>query len=533
MATNLPIKVTVSAVDEATAKVANTLRGITASAKLATDTIGKLGSAVFKVGKWAAVGLGAAAVGAGKVIHDFVESAGELEDFRKQVGLTAEAVQEWRYAAKQSGVDSESLDKAFKVFNKNLGLARANTGPLNAGLAKLNPTLLRQVKAAKSTDEALKIMMSGLAGTKTEAGRAALAMTVFGKSGVDLTRMVADGIPALVALHKEARENGLISSESATAAEEFGDSMDRLKATVQGFVYGIGAQLVPVLKPLVEKMRAWLIANREVAAQDIGDAIRAIVDAARDLWNWLDRNRDTIREFASTSFKALKSAVLFLRDNWEGILTTVKILAGVWVAGKFVTGINGALKVANALAKAFGLSVIPSQALAKAFANLIPTLVTIAPYLAPIVVATAAVIAAAEYLDRRDRRQRREQDEKMRALLGEEDKANVFRTPEAMKSWQEREADIRNLTIIRIPTGPAARQQSVVPSSELPIPAMPIMADLQSLAPEPAPVQVGGEVKIRFDNAPAGMVVETVKADNPRVPLRANVGRSKMATGAL
>jgi hypothetical protein len=530
MATNLPIKVTVSAVDEATAKVANTLRGITASAKLATDTIGKLGSAVFKVGKWAAVGLGAAAVGAGKVVHDFVESAGELEDFRKQVGLTAEAVQEWRYAAKQSGVDSESLDKAFKVFNKNLGLARANTGPLNAGLAKLNPTLLRQVKAAKSTDEALKIMMSGLAGTKTEAGRAALAMTVFGKSGVDLTRMVADGIPALVALRKEARENGLISSESATAAEEFGDSMDRLKATVQGFVYDIGAQLVPVLKPLVEKMRAWLIANREVAAQDISDAIRAIVDAARDLWNWLDRNRDTIREFASTSFKALKSAVLFLRDNWEGILTTVKILAGVWIAGKFVDGIGSAITVADKLAKAFGLSVIPSQAIATAFANLIPTLVAIAPYLAVVVAATAATIAAAEYLDRR---QRREQDEKMRALLGKEDKANVFRTPEAMKRWRKREADIRNLTVIRIPTGPAARQQSVVPSSELPIPAMPIMADLQSLAPEPAPVQVGGEVKIRFDNAPAGMVVETVKADNPRVPLRANVGRSKMATGAL
>lgn len=67
----------------------------------------------------------------------------------------------------------------------------------------------------------------------------------------------------------------------------------------------------------------------------------------------------------------------------------------------------------------------------------------------------------------------------------------------------------------------------VVPEFQAPPPA----ASPSMQLPAPQSVEVGGELRVRFEGAPPGMRVEQVRTANPSVPVVANVGRRSMAYG--
>ena len=89
----------------------------------------------------------------------------------------------------------------------------------------------------------------------------------------------------------------------------------------------------PLLEFLVEKTSewgAWLEANKDKAAEVAKEIGRGIVKAV----------------------KAVISGVKFLAKNWKTILTVVKVLAGVWIAGKLVKGLTAIIGLASRFAGA-------------------------------------------------------------------------------------------------------------------------------------------------------------------------------------
>src|SRR4029453_646694 len=49
-----------------------------------------------------------------------IETAGTIGDLSEKLGVSAEAVQRWGYAAEQSGASMETVDSAIKKMNANL-----------------------------------------------------------------------------------------------------------------------------------------------------------------------------------------------------------------------------------------------------------------------------------------------------------------------------------------------------------------------------------------------------------------------------
>ncbi len=303
MATNYAVATTFKARDEATptiGRLGSKIRGLYAESKLLNKGIGRLGNnAGFRqmgrgVGQLrrsfgglnqriktvgaslVALGsIGTVAVG-WKMTTDFAAQADELSKFTRQIGMTAEAYQEWQYVADRQGVSNEEFKKGVTGFSKRLGELRLETGSLYTVLDKSNPALMKQLKATTSTEEALNLYMAALEQTKDPADKAALASAAFGGKLAKFTRIAEAGEDGIKALRLEAKSFGLISSESALQSEGFIDSLTNWKMAVGGLRNEIGANLLPTIKPYLDQMTNWVKLNRELIGQKVGEYIKNI-----------------------------------------------------------------------------------------------------------------------------------------------------------------------------------------------------------------------------------------------------------------
>src|SRR5690606_26345258 len=84
----------------------------------------------------------------------------------------------------------------------------------------------------------------------------ALAMQLFGRSGADLLEFLNRGSDGIAELEDElASLGGVISNDTAAAAAEFKDELDRLKIMGQGLGLQIAQKLLPTLIDTVQKFR--------------------------------------------------------------------------------------------------------------------------------------------------------------------------------------------------------------------------------------------------------------------------------------
>lgn len=335
MGATFAIAVRIGAQDAATGLTGRVFSRISQQGKAAATSIKGVWGSVVNL-KSAVVGLatGAAATKAVTMFSEWAAGADEVGVMAKQLGWTAEGLQEVRYAADLMNVPQETLNRSLDVFSRNLGQARHNVGPMAKGLAAMHPGLLKNIQAARSFDEALDATIAGLAGVTNEQERAAIAQAVFGKSGAAMNRFTLDGLPAFRKAREEARSMGQISNEAAAQAGDYGDAMDRAKASATGIANAIGSSLLPKLIPVVEGFTAWAKANREVIATRMESVARNIAQGMR----WL----------VETGLPKLMNAITWISDNFAGIVVAGKAFFALWAASKVVGVVSGILSIARA-----------------------------------------------------------------------------------------------------------------------------------------------------------------------------------------
>jgi hypothetical protein len=284
--TTYRIKAVVQAVDKLTGPVRR--MATTIQARLG-GALRRLGGITNKMGRLFHRGLGLAGIASsgliaaiGGLIKGFLSSVGPIGKFARQVGLSVEALQELQYAAHQSGVVAETFKKSLLVFSRGIGQARLGTGALNTMLLRLPPSFRDAIIGASSMDEAVRIMLEGLAAVADPADRSALAVAAFGRGGMDMVHVAAKGAAGIARLRQEARDLGLVFDEEATeAASAMNAEMKVLSATIGGLRNAIGFALIPVVRPLLTALKDWIVANRALIATKIAEWISAVVNWVR------------------------------------------------------------------------------------------------------------------------------------------------------------------------------------------------------------------------------------------------------------
>lgn len=297
----------------------------------------------------ATAAISAMGVGLQQSVTGFASAGDAIDKMSTRVGISAEKLQEWSYAAKNNGASAEKLEDGLKDLSKHI-VEIASGKDTTSSAATLFQALGISVKDAKgnlrSTEAIFEEFADAIQRNEDPALRVAMAMAVFGEGGRKLIPMLSQGSAGLKEMGLQARAMGLVlSEEDVAAAASLQTSLGNMKAVFSSVSNTIGAKLAPAVMRISESFKNLAIANREafserfagVAAQfgeaftkinfqGIADAILTVADVALRVFNILGGFNTIIYAMAAImAGKAIVSVVAF----GSNLITLGKTLYGL------------------------------------------------------------------------------------------------------------------------------------------------------------------------------------------------------------
>jgi len=263
-----------------------------------------------------AAGAGAATAAIIGLTKNAIDYADHLNDLNQRLGISAEALSGWAYAAKQTGTDIDALGKGLKILAKNMAEA-LDPKSQQAGLFK---ALGVEVKDANGNLRDLESVLPEIAGKFKELDNAtteaALSQQLFGKSGVELLEFLNQGQDGLEALRQKARDLGVeLNSQTLSAADEFNDKLADLKTLGLAAGVQLAEQLLPTMIQLVDQFQRGVQEGGEVGriVKWIGDQAQAAVKDLKFMY-------ESLKAFGDV-FIGLKEAALGYYELLHAIAT--------------------------------------------------------------------------------------------------------------------------------------------------------------------------------------------------------------------
>ncbi len=262
------------------------------------------------------------------MVASTVELGGHLDDLSQKTGLSAEALQEWGYAAKLSGGDMDEFAAAATKLNRGLFEAQSTgKGPVADSMKLLGISFQSAGFKSLSLDDKMMEIADHLSGIKDPAKKTAIAMDLFGKSGANLIPVLNGGKEGIGELREEFKQFEL-SSEAVGVLDKLGDSVDSAKAKLLGLKNQAVAALAPVLQEMVDKLMAWVMANKALIANIITGAVEGLVAVVHGLATAVSVVV-TVIEFFIEHAELAKSLLIAIGTVITGFIV---VWAAAWVA---------------------------------------------------------------------------------------------------------------------------------------------------------------------------------------------------------
>jgi hypothetical protein len=209
-----------------------------------------------------------------------IDNADALNDLNVRLGISAEKLSGWAYAAKQSGTDIDALGIGLKKLAKNMADA---LDPKSSQAALFKALDVKPLDAAtgklKTLEQILPEISDKFAQLHDDTLEAALAQQLFGKSGADLLEFLNLGSQGLDDMQSKLRElGGELSQSTLSAADQFNDKLGDLKTATDGLFTTLAADLLPHLDEMVSSM---------IDATKEGSELREIVSGLVTVFEYL------------------------------------------------------------------------------------------------------------------------------------------------------------------------------------------------------------------------------------------------------
>lgn len=292
MAVETVIRAIITAVD----RFSGPARNIAVAARGPVAAFGALGPAVaeasrqtrFLLAPLLTLGAALSAAGIGKSVKDFAAYSGAVTDTALKLGLATRQWQEFKYAGEASNIEAGALQSGITKLNKALKDAALGSAPeAREAFRQFGISLHSADGRLRTANDVLPELVKNFERLKGPGERAAVAAALLGQSGDDLMPFLTMGAAEFARLRSEAHAFGLVIGDDALlAGKEFGDQIQRMMAVVRGLALTIGGQLVPVLSPYITKATEWVVLNRELIAQKIERTVEAFAEALASVdWN--------------------------------------------------------------------------------------------------------------------------------------------------------------------------------------------------------------------------------------------------------
>ena len=306
----------------------------------------------LKNGLFAITGALGAVAGASYVLRRFVGDVAKVGDetikTARNLGVGAEALQEWQYVAGLAGVQTGEFNNAIKFLQRGIAEASEGTGTALKGFNRLGIAVKNNDGTLKSYDQILKEVAEKLP-QLSEAERVATSMDLFSRSGSKMIGMLMQGNEEIDKFRQRAQDLGIVMTEDMMKAmEEYNDRSEDFKKVTFGMKTMIANALIPSMTDFAVKLTntlvpaiRWLRDNSEQlksTLQFVGKAFMWVAGATA-LWGLGSLTAGVV---GLTSKLALM--------GWTGLLAFGKMLALPLLIG---AGILVAILIIEDLYKTF------------------------------------------------------------------------------------------------------------------------------------------------------------------------------------
>ena len=268
----------------------------------------------------------------------------QTNDLAQRLGMSVESLQALQMAAKLSGVDDAT--GALQKLTVAIGNA-AESGKTEA-FTKLG--LDFQQLQAMSPEEQFKAVQSAIAGLATPAERAAAAVSLFGKSGVELLPLMSQNLAEVEERMK--RLGAIVGDDQVEAIGGMNDALDMVKGTFNGIIGNVVGNLAPVVESLANDILAMVESFNSVSGSGGEGIANTISNALLDIAQYFEgvfRSAQESFDGFGVTLKDVGAVFEFVGNIFTAIAETLRAafnlfqIAGNVLAmglGKFLEGIG-------------------------------------------------------------------------------------------------------------------------------------------------------------------------------------------------
>lgn len=251
-----------------------------------------------------------------EMTEGFVNGVRELSNFSQQIGISAQQLQIWRFAAKLADVEAADFDLGLRKLSVGIVEAAQGSKEFVPLFAKMGVQVKDSAGKVGTLEDLLPEIVEGFNNIPEGVEQTAAAVQLFGRSGTRLIPLLQKGKEGLAELSAEFGELGdVLSEKTLRETEEFEDT---------------GKKLALVFKTLKDRLVMWL------------------VPALTTLGGWIEKGLKAFKEFDKDT-QILENSMKIL-----GLFLVVILIPALWTA---VTAVYALLApfiaVAAAVAAAF------------------------------------------------------------------------------------------------------------------------------------------------------------------------------------
>lgn len=243
--------------------------------------VNKYGNSILAAGTTGAAGFAALA-------QKSIEFADRTAKTADKVGVSTDALQEYRFAANQSGVATNTLDMGLQRFSRRLGEAAQGSGELLGVLEENNIQVRDSTGNMRANEDVLNDLANAISGAESEQEALRIAFKAFDSEGAAMVNMLRGGSSGLDEMRGRARELGLVLDEDLLRnAEKANDQLDILGKVVSTNITNAMLQLSPLIQATAEELRKNLVEGVDKAGDKTGDFSSKVIDGFRGITNVL------------------------------------------------------------------------------------------------------------------------------------------------------------------------------------------------------------------------------------------------------
>lgn len=198
---------------------------------------------------------GAAVTAAFAIGNQALDQAKNLREQSKQLGVSTDALQEYRYAAEEVGVTQEELGDSLGSLMLKIGDAREGSKEVGAAFKALGIDVTSVSGSAKSTSDVMAELIGRVNSISDPIARAQAKSEIFGDGWRRIDPLLAAGSARVHELREAAHQFGVVISEDAIQhADETADKLSKFNQVLNAKVSTIVLENTDAIMGLASAM---------------------------------------------------------------------------------------------------------------------------------------------------------------------------------------------------------------------------------------------------------------------------------------